>query len=169
MRKSIGGSVLVLALLVLSGTAAAHVPGSPPISKEGSFELGRAGEANATYHVYLESLGLPPDSGDTLRISWSVNDGLGPAIDFDIHAHRDATMDVVYRRSAIRVDDAWVVPGPSAYMVLWNNTAAEAVNVTYAFTLIAPVDWTGLLVIPVVVGVTLFLLVVYHRLPRRPS
>lgn len=75
-------------------------------------------------------------------------------------------MDPVYQASAIRVDDSWVVPGPGLYMVLWNNSNPQVVNVTYEFQLIAPVDLTGLLVIPVVAGVTLFLLIVYYRRPR---
>jgi hypothetical protein len=167
MRGLVLGIALGL-LLVASATASAHAPGSPPITQSGSFELGPEGQANATYHVFLEYLGIPPDRGDTLQVSWSANAGLGPAIGFDIHAHRTATEDILYQTSAIRVDDSWVVPGTEAYMVRWSNPSPERVNVTYRLQLIAPVDLSALIVIPVIVGVIVLLFVVSRRRPRLP-
>jgi hypothetical protein len=169
MNGTIGILAWVVATFLASGVASAHAPGSAPITQSGSFELGPDGQANATFHVFLVDLGIPPDQGDTLQVSWSANTGLGPAIAFDIHAHRNATEAVLYETSAIRVDDSWVVPGSEAYMVRWINPNPERVNVTYRLQLIAQADLSALLVIPVIVGVIVLLFVVSRRRPRPPS
>jgi hypothetical protein len=169
MNGSIGILTWLVATFLASGVASAHAPGSPPITQSGSFELGPDGQANATFHVFLTDLGIPPDRGDTLQVSWSANAGLGPAIAFDIHAHRDAAEDVLYQASAIRVDDSWVVPATEAYMVRWSNPNPERVNVTYRLQLIAPVDLSALIVINVIVAAIVLLLVVSRRRPRPPT
>lgn len=172
MRPALVLVGLLLALLLPLGTlpATAHAPGSPPISREDSFQLGPVGQASSTFHVFLAGLGIPPDQGDTLQFSWSANAGLGPALAFDIHTHVDGTAEeILYRASAIRVDDSWVVPGSDGFMVRWNNTNPDPVNVTYRFQLNAPVDLSALIVIPIIVAVIVLLFFVSRRRPRIPG
>ena len=156
-----GTSLLVLfaVVLAMSGTASAHVAGTPPISTSGSFHLTGRGTPNETYHTYFTALGdsrgpiFLPGSGDTLKFSWSANAGLGPAVYFEIHVHPNTTGYVrYYGTTAIRVDDSWAVPGPGDYMVFWDNPNPANVTVTYAFQLIAPPDLTPLLAFPAVLA-----------------
>lgn len=163
------GLLLALALASSGPSARSHAPGSPPITASGSFELQPDGTPDATYHAYLSDLGVPPDPGDTLRFSWSANNGLGPAVYFEIHAHPDAASWVThYDVTAVRIDDSWNVPESSGLMVLWSNPNDEVMNVTYAFSLLAPPDLTVLLVFPAAIAVIAVLFWIHRRQDRGP-
>lgn len=165
-----GLSALLLGLLlVASGNAVAHAPGSPPITERGSFDLSPAGHNNSTYHAYMESLGIPPGPGDTLRLSWSANAGQGPAIYFEIHSHPNTTGYARYYNTlSNRADDSWTVPDVEPFMVLWENPSPANVNVTYTFQLFAPPDLTVLVVFPIVLALIVLLLRFSRRKRHRP-
>jgi hypothetical protein len=152
-RGTVLAFVLGLSLLATAPTASAHLAGAPPITRSGSIGLTAKGTNNSTYHGYIANLGIPPGPGDTLRFSWSANEGVGPTLYFEIHAHPNTTGYVRYYSAlAARVDDAWSVPGPGDYMVWWDNPNSVGVNVTYTFELLAMPDLTPLLAFPAALG-----------------
>lgn len=134
---------IALVLLVLVGDAvfapgaAAHGPGSGTVSTSGKFVLTPEGTANASYHAYLSTLGLPIGPGDVLVWSWSANAASGPPIAFDIHSHVGGYVEYL-NVTANRANSSWNVPGSSDFAVLWTNPNTQSENVTYAFQLIPP-------------------------------
>src|SRR5436309_14026697 len=62
----------------MAPSVAPHGPGSSIVSTNGKFVLTPGGTANATFHAYLSTLGLPIGPGDVLVWSWSANAAMGP-------------------------------------------------------------------------------------------
>ena len=147
------------AALLAAASAAAHTPGAPPVSRQGSFVLGPSGEANSTLHVYLTDFSLPISVGDTLEVNWSANNGSGPALNFEIHSHAGLTGYVsYYKETAAYLNMTWKVPDTkdnSTFMVLFENPTIAPINVTYSFLLTAPPPDFGPLffLFPAVAGV----------------
>jgi len=177
MRRLAVVVALWLALSLIIPTASAHAPGSPPITANGSFVLGRATGNNASFHAYISTLGIPPGAGDTLRFSWSANSGTGPPINFNIHSHPANSTNTslnysttYYNAVADRVDDSWVVTGSGPYMVFWDNPNNVSERVSYSFVLLPPSpDLTVFIVFPVILAVIVLLLWAARRRPKRPS
>lgn len=162
--------LLLIAALTLaaSPSAVGHEPGEGTITKEGAIELGSAGSLNDSYHTLFLVMGLSMHAGDILAFSWLVNDGRGPPVFFDIHAHtQDAEWETFYNITAIGDTGTWTVPETENYMVLWRNDNDVAVNVTYSFDLYpAPAaDYLPLILLGVAAGVFGFIL--YVGLRRR--
>jgi len=122
---------------MMAPTVAAHGPGSSTVSTNGNFVLTAEGTANATFHAYLSTLGLPIGPGDVLVWSWSANGATGPPIAFVIHSHLGGYLEY-FNTTADRANNSWSVPGSSDYGVLWTNPNTQPENVTYAFQLIPP-------------------------------
>lgn len=149
---------LALAAAAALPEAAAHTPGAAPVDRQGSFTLAPYGQPNSSLHVNLADLGLPINAGDTLEMNWSVNNGSGPAIAFEIHAHSAAAGSTrYYNATAASLSDSWRVPDNSGFMVSFENPWSFSVNVTYDFILFAPPpDFSLLLFLfPATAGVAL--------------
>ena len=86
--------------------------------------------------AYLADMGFPVRAGDTLVYSWSVNNGSGPPVYFEIHGHPPGRYDVFYNTTAISVNGTWTARVQEPYMVFWRNDQTVVVNVTYAFNLV---------------------------------
>ena len=165
-----------LTLFLTVPTVSAHAPGTPPITANGSFVLGKATGNNASFHAYIAALGIPPGPGDTLRFSWSANSGIGPPINFNIHSHPANSTNTslnysttYYNAVADRVDDSWVVAGTGPYMVFWDNPNNVSETVAYSFVLLPPSpDLTVFVVFPVILAVIVLLLWAARRRPKRP-
>jgi hypothetical protein len=177
MRRLAVAAAIAMVVLLAVPTANAHAPGSPPITANGSFVLGKVSGNNSSYHAYIAALGIPPGPGDTLKFSWSANSGIGPAIAFNIHSHPAnstnnsmAYATTYYNAVADRVDDQWVVAGTGPYMVFWDNPNDVKESVSYSFVLLPPSpDLTVFVVFPVILAVVVLLLWVARRRPHRPS
>ena len=140
--RAIKGAALALAALAVlaASPAAAHVPGSPPIGREGSITLQpeTAGSSANELHVFVwEGLQLPASPGDTLAFNWSANGGLGPAIEFTIHNHLNGTTTFL-SYTGTNQTGSYVIVSNLTLMVSFVNPSAYAVNLTYNFTLFAP-------------------------------
>lgn len=149
---------LALAAAAVLPPALAHTPRAAPVGRQGSFMLGPSGEADSILDVNLTDLGLPVSAGDTLRMNWSVNNGSGPAIAFEIHAHSGASGSTrYYNATAASLSDSWRVPDNSSFMASFENPWSFSVNVTYDFVLFAPApDFSLLLFLfPATAGVAL--------------
>jgi hypothetical protein len=177
MRRLALAMAIAIVFLLAGPPASAHAPGSPPITANGSFVLGKVSGNNSSFHAYIATLGIPPGAGDTLKFSWSANSGIGPAIAFNIHSHPANTTNnsmayatTYYNAVAVRVDDQWVVTGTGPYMVFWDNPNDVRENVSYSFVLLPPApDLTVFVVFPVILAVVVLLLWVARRRPHRPS
>ena len=177
MRRLGVAIALGLALFLVAPTVRAHSPGSPPITANGSFVLGKSSGNNASFHAYISTLGIPPGPGDTLRFSWSANSGVGPAINFNIHTHPANSTNIslnyattYYNAHADRVDASWVVAGTGPYMVFWDNPNNVSETVAYSFVLLPPSpDLTVFVVFPVILAVIVLLLWAARRRPKRPA
>ena len=121
----------------MAPSVAPHGPGSSIVSTNGKFVLTPGGTANATFHAYLSTLGLPIGPGDVLVWSWSANAAMGPPIAFDIHSHVGGYLEYL-NVTGDRVNNSWSVPGSSDYAVQWTNPNPQSENVTYAFQLVPP-------------------------------
>lgn len=161
-------AILVCAAAV-APTVAAHGPGSSIVSTNGRFVLTPQGTANATFHAYLSTLGLPIGPGDVLVWSWSANAATGPPIAFDIHSHAGGYVQYL-NTTADRANNSWSVPGSSDYAVLWTNPNSQSENVTYAFQLIPPpLDLLPLYLLLVAPLFMIAALISYSRRKRRRS
>jgi len=125
--------------------------------------------ADASFHAYLSTLGLPIGPGDVLIWSWSANAATGPPIAFDFHSHVGGYVEYV-NVTADRANNSWNVPGSSDYMVYWTNPNTESENVTYAFRLIPPpVELWPLYLLLVAPLVMIGALIWYSRRKKRWS
>jgi len=128
---------LSLATMATAGPmAAADGGGSGILTGQGSFVLTPLGTNNYSLHAYLADMGFPVRAGDTLVYSWSVNNGSGPPVYFEIHGHPPGRYDVFYNTTAISVNGTWTARVQEPYMVFWRNDQTVVVNVTYAFNLV---------------------------------
>lgn len=120
--------------------ASAHAAGAAPVAASGSITLGPAvpGNTSNQLHVYVwENLNLPIQVGDTLAYNWSVNDGLGPGIEFTVHNHQNGTYNFVeFRGNAL--NGTWLVDNNNSIMISFVNPTAYAVDLNYSFVLYAP-------------------------------
>ena len=138
MRIRIGVLValsLAAATLAAPGVAA-NGTGSGILTGQGSFVLTPTGTLNYTLHAYLADMGFPVRQGDTLVYTWSVNNGSGPPVYFEIHGHPPGRYDVFYNTTSSAVSGVWTAAVQEPYMVYWRNDQPVRVNVTYAFNLL---------------------------------
>ena len=131
------------AVLASAEVVAAHggggSGGSGVVTAMGSFTLKPAGSQNDSFHAFLSSLRLPIGPGDILLYSWTANDGRGPPVYFEIHAHPATAGYVRFYNATSSYDrGSWSVPGSDTYMVYWKNPNAIVANVSYTFDLIPP-------------------------------
>lgn len=148
---------LALAAAAVLPPALAHTPGAAPVARQGFITLAPSGQAGSSLDVYLTDLGLPASVGDTLHMNWSVDNGSGPAIAFEIHAHGATGSTRYYNATASRLDDSWTIPDNSGFMAFFENPWGFSVNVTYDFVLFAPAaDMSPLIfLLPATAGVAL--------------
>lgn len=159
MRLLAIGTFLAALALLFAPAASAHGSSSGAISSAGSFLLTASGFSNDTFHAFLSSLALPIGPGDTLQFSWSANNGSGPAVLFEIHAHPASVGYVRFYNSTASFDSgSWSVPGSDPYMVYWENPDNVSVSVSYRFTLFPPPDFVPLIAFPIAVGVAIWLI-----------
>jgi hypothetical protein len=141
--------------------------GSGITNSAGSYLLTPAG----TLHAYLADLGLPMGKADTLIYSWRANNGSGPPVYFEIHAHPVTGGYFAYANTtAASVNSStWTAPHPDRYMVYWVNlNNRTSVYLTYSFLLIfAQPDQWALYVIPLGAAAVGAVAVVTHVLARR--
>lgn len=135
------GLIIVLLLVLVSATAPIVAPdgtGSGISNARGYFLLSPAGSLKDYLHAYLSDMGLPVNVGDTVLFTYRANNGSGPAIYFEIHAHPTLYTYIPYYNTTSREVDnhTWTVPSQSLYMVYFKNLVNATVNVTYSFTLI---------------------------------
>ena len=155
LRRSAIIAIGLALVLFSSGVRADHAHGTGPTTASGTIPLGPVGGGADQATVSLSLIGISVSSGDSLRYSWAVDNGSGPAIRFQVFAH-SATLHVVYvNTSGARDAGTWQVPGADPYYASWTNPANRAVNVTYVFNGIPTQDATLI----VIVGVLLMLAV----------
>jgi len=136
------GLLLVLLLVLLAASARIVAPdgtGSGISNARGYYVLGKAGEAKDFLHAYLSDLGLPVNTGDTLLYSWEANNGTGPPLYFEIHAHPSLYQYVPYYNTTSRGvnNNTWTAPIQSPFMVYFKNLVnTTTVNLTYSFVLL---------------------------------
>jgi hypothetical protein len=134
--------MLVLLLVLMSATARIVAPdgtGSGISNARGYFLMSPAGTLKDYLHAYLSDLGLPVTVGDTLLFTWRANNGTGPALYFEIHAHPSiATYIPYYNTTSSGVENrTWIAPIQYPYMIYWKNLSnTTAVNLTYSFVLV---------------------------------
>lgn len=145
--------MVVLLVTMTMPTAGGHGAGSQAVGARGTFLLTPYRTPNDTYHHFLSDFGLPIDAGDTLRFSWQSENGSGPAIYFEIHAHPQTEGYVLhYRQTASRDNGTWTVPRTEPYMAYWFNPNPMSVNLTYALTLFPPEPTLGLVILLALLG-----------------
>jgi hypothetical protein len=136
------GLILVLLLVLLSATAPIVAPdgtGSGISNARGYFLLSPAGTLKDYLHAYLSDLGLPVSVGDTLLFTWRANNGSGPALYFEIHAHPSVSTYIpYYNTTSIAVENrTWIASVQYPYMIYWKNLSnTTAVNLSYSFVLV---------------------------------
>lgn len=164
---------IVILLLVFAASmapmAAGHGAGSGVVSARGSFLLDIPGTQNDTVHTFLSDFGLPIGPGDRLAFSWKANNGSGPPVYFEIHAHPAAVGYIVLYNTTARSDSGtWTVPGSDPYMVYWQNPNQGVANVSYAFDLFPPPpDLWPLVLMPITLAVIALAWLVARRRGRR--
>ena len=167
---------LFVALALASVSTIASVvagDGSPSgiTNANGYYLLTPAGTFNYTLHAYLADLGLPVSKGDTLIYSWRANNGSGPPIYFEIHAHPiTGGYFAYYNTTATSINSgSWTAPKQDRYMVYWVNlNNRTTVNLTYSFVLIfAQTDLWVLYIAPFAMAGIGAVAVVAHILARR--
>jgi hypothetical protein len=170
------GLILVLLLVLLSATAPIAAPdgtGSGISNTRGYYLLSNTTKATFYLHAYLSDLGLPMNVGDTLLFTWRANNGSGPALYFEIHAHPSIEMYIpYYNTTSSGVENrSWTANVQYPYMLYWKNLSnSTSVNLTYSLILILgqPNYWP-LYVVPVgmaAVGAAGFIAVVLARRKR---
>jgi hypothetical protein len=136
------GLLLVLLLVLISATARIVAPdgtGSGISNARGYFLMSNTTAPNFFLHAYLSDLGLPVNVGDTLLFSWRANNGSGPALYFEIHAHPSVAAYIpYYNTTSSGVENrTWTAPLQYPYMIYWKNLSNKtAVNLTYSFVLV---------------------------------
>jgi hypothetical protein len=101
-------------------------------------------------------MGFPIGAGDTFEISWSVNNGSGPPVYFEIHTHENGWTRY-YRTTAAQLDISWVVPQTAlpaneSFMINWVNNLPVNVSVTYNIVDKAPLDIAPIAILPIAIG-----------------
>lgn len=136
------GLILVLLLVLVSATARIVAPdgtGSGISNARGYFLMSPAGTLKDYLHAYLSDLGLPVSVGDTLLFTWRSNNGSGPALYFEIHAHPSVAEYIAYyNTTSSGVENrTWTAPLQYPYMIYWKNLNSTAtVNLSYSFVLV---------------------------------
>ncbi len=136
MPVGVRGAVAILAIAIaaagaLPASAQGHDHG--PTSARGAFDLDPFGNPNATRYVFFEAAGLVLGPGDTVRYSWSVNNGTGPGVNFTVFTHVGGQHTVLFGATGPRGDGSWQVPSSDPYGAGWANPNPVRVNVSYAF------------------------------------
>lgn len=157
-----------LALLVaIAPIAAAHTLGGGSLATRGSFVLGPAGTSEDRFHGYLTSLGIPIGGGDTLDFDWFANNGSGPAVYFDIHAHTGPAgvdFERFYTTTATTDHGTWVAPRDDAtFMLYWENLSNETITLRYVLQLTTAATDTTPLLLVIAVGIGFAAFAVWSR------
>ena len=124
--------------LTAAPTVAADGTGSGISTSIGTYLLTPVGSAHEFLHAYLADLGLLINPGDTLIFSWQANNGSGPSIYFEIHAHPYGPYIEYYHTTSVSVSNAsFTAHDPYSYMVFWKNLSnTTQVNLTYSLVLL---------------------------------
>jgi hypothetical protein len=136
------GLILLLLLVLVAASARIAAPdgtGSGVSKSQGYYVLTNTTRAGFILHAYLSDIGLPINVGDTLLFTWKANNGTGPALYFEIHAHPSVAIYIPYYNITSRgVENlSWTASIQYPYMVYWKNSSnTTAVNLTYSFVLI---------------------------------
>jgi hypothetical protein len=131
--------LLMLTLATVAQGAAAHTPGAPPAGANGVFVLTPEGTNNSTVHDFLSAFGLPISTGDKFQFAFTVDNGSGPPVYFEIHSHGGVQGYVkYYNRTATNLNDSWVVPQDTSIMIWFANVRNVTLSVAYDFVLYAP-------------------------------
>ncbi|MFQ6013543.1 MAG: hypothetical protein ACE5LS_07870 [Thermoplasmata archaeon] len=154
MRVLTGAAALLVLVLLVPAGAQAHASGSGTIAVAGDFILTPAGTLTDSFHAFLSDMGLPAHAGDTLRYWWSVNNGSGGAVYFEIHDHAPpAGYRIHYSYTGLTETGEWPVPGAEDYMIFWQNPDADPIYVAYSFSLLAgAVDYTPTIITVLAIG-----------------
>ena len=151
--------------LTLAPTAAGDGTGSGITTSKGYYLLTPVGTAYEFLHAYLSDLGVQVSPGDTLIFSWQANNGSGPPIYFEIHAHPYGPYIQYYNTTSASVGNGtFTAREPYSYMVFWKNLSnTTRVNLTYSFVLLLaqPSLWP-LYVVPVGIGLVAVAAVAAH-------
>jgi len=163
--------VLFLALvLAVAPIAAGDGTGSGISTSKGYYLLTPVGTAYEFLHAYLSDLGVQVSPGDTLIFSWQANNGSGPPIYFEIHAHPYGPYILYYNTTSSSVGNGtFTARDPYSYMVFWKNLSnTTRVNLTYSFVLLSsqPSLWP-LYVVPVGIGLVAAAAVATHVRAQR--
>jgi len=170
---SLVGLLLFAASCALLPSTVGDGTGSGISNAAGSYLLTPAGTNNYTLHAYLADLGLPIYRGDTLIYSWRANNGSGPPIYFEIHAHPiTGGYFKYYNATAISISNGtWTAQTTDRYMVYWVNLSnTTRVNLTYSFVLLVaqPDAWPLYIVPAVIVLVAIAGVAAHVRARKRP-
>lgn len=136
-------ALVLVALPAAAAPGSAHGVGAAALLANGNFTLAPQGELNSTLHAYLAALGLPTSPGDILQYSWSVNNGSGAPIEFDIHTHAGLTGYTVYYHAVnSSLNGTWkvpdIVPANTSFMVYFVNPWKFSLYLNYSFILFPP-------------------------------
>jgi len=156
--------------LTLAPIAAGDGTGSGISTSKGYYLLTPVGTASDFLHAYLSDLGLQVNPGDTLIFSWWANNGSGPSIYFEIHAHPYGPYIQYFNTTSTSVSNGtWTAREAYSYMVFWKNLSnTTRVNLTYSLVLLLaqPSLWP-LYIAPVGMGLVGAAAVAAHVLARR--
>lgn len=124
--------------LTAAPIVAADGTGSGISTSIGTYLLTPVGSAHEFLHAYLSDLGLLINPGDTLIFSWQANNGSGPSIYFEIHAHPYGPYIEYYKTTSASVSNAtFTAHDPYSYMIFWKNLSnTTQVNLTYSLVLL---------------------------------
>jgi hypothetical protein len=172
-RTALIGVLWLIASFAVVPPVVADGTGSGISSAAGSYLLTPAGTNNYTLHAYLADLGMPIYRGDTLIYSWRANNGSGPAVYFEIHAHPiTGGYFKYYNTTATSISNGtWTAQTTDRYMVYWVNLSNRtAVNLTYSFVLLIsqPDVWPLYIVPGIIVFVAVAGVAAHVRARKRP-
>src|SRR5256885_3872257 len=138
IRMGLPIAFFLASALTLAPIAAGDGTGSGITTSKGSYLLTPVGTAYEFLHAYLSDLGVQVSPGDTLIFSWQANNGTGPPIYFEIHAHPYGAYIQYYNTTSSSVGNGtFTAHEPYSYMVFWKNLSnTTRVNLTYSFVLL---------------------------------
>lgn len=148
--------VAVLATLALLPSVAAHSAGEAPVEATGSLPL----DPGNPVELELTSLGAV-EGGDILHLQWSVNDGAGPAVRFEIWAGEGMAHEQIYAVEGVSDDLELALPEAGAYQAVWTNDGGESVTLDYRLEVTAPQGDAFLNTLPLVLLAAAGVLFVY--------
>ncbi|HLF06660.1 MAG TPA: hypothetical protein VI893_05765, partial [Thermoplasmata archaeon] len=120
----------MLLLIALLPSASAHGEGGSTL-REGSFDIkpasaGGPGYAEAQFALL---------KGDGLLHQWKVNSPSGARVDFNLHGHVGAQVQIFNRTAGGNGGGSMVAPAEMKVALMWRSNATVPVNVSYAVQL----------------------------------